>query len=400
MLAQNGGLMTAKPTYYFWIILLALLTACGTAPQSDEMTKVQNAALAMARTGVALTQTAMPTSTLPPPTFTPTATIVYPISTPIPTQPPIPIFTPDAIQVERWKEYENALAKALVRSSFIPDQFLCEWEILGRSAQEVYVWMTCASIFSAEVVGDTLAVIHIGTDGTVQIVETPAWPLDGVFNWGANIRRMFPLYVQERYFSGLIHFQELKDHLLWRLERLEEPPLVVLSAMPKVTATPSPIPTQPPPPIFTPDVIQVERWKEYQTELAKVLLYGYGPDAYKDALCEWDILEHSDQKVYVWAYCAPAGGGSGSLPAVIQFKNDGAVQKVSAPAINNSTWDSQIRKMFPVVVQEKLDLYYFNVCVYCGRPEELRLHLLYRQTHPEIPPLIVLSAIPTATPLP
>jgi len=233
--------MTIKCRYIL-IIFVAFLTACGITPQSDEMTKVQNTALAMARIGVALTQTAMPTSTLPPPTFTPTATIVYPAQSPIPTQ------------------------------------------------------------------------LH--------------------------------------------------------------------------------------PPILTPDAIQLERWKEYQTELAKVLLYGYGPDAYKDALCEWDILGHSDQKVYVWAYCAPTGGGSGSLPAVIQFKNDGAVQKVSAPAINNSTWDSQIRKMFPVVVQEKLDLYYFNVCVYCGRPEELRIHILYRQAHPEIPPLIVLSAIPTATPTP
>jgi WD40 repeat protein len=32
MLAQNGGLMIAKPTRYFWIVLLALLTACGQVP--------------------------------------------------------------------------------------------------------------------------------------------------------------------------------------------------------------------------------------------------------------------------------------------------------------------------------------------------------------------------------
>ncbi len=169
---------------------------------------------------------------------TPTATVVYPTPSPFPTLVPFPIFTPDAVQVERWKEYENALAKALVRSSFIPDQFLCEWEILGRSAQETYVWMICASIFSTEVVGDTLAVIHIGTDGTVQSVETPAWPLEGGVNWGANIRRMFPLYVQERYFSGLIHFQELNDHLRWRHEHPEEPPLIILSTTPTVTPTP------------------------------------------------------------------------------------------------------------------------------------------------------------------
>jgi len=385
--------MTAKPTYYFWIILLALLTACGTAPQSDEMTKVQNAALAMARTGVALTQTAMPTSTLPPPTFTPTATIVYPISTPIPTQPPIPIFTPDAIQVERWKEYENALAKALVRSSFIPDQFLCEWEILGRSAQEVYVWMTCASIFSAEVVGDTLAVIHIGTDGTVQIVETPAWPLDGVFNWGANIRRMFPLYVQERYFSGLIHFQELKDHLLWRLERLEEPPLVVLSAKPIATATPSPIPTQPPGPILTPDAIQVERWKEYETALAQNIIFPIVSRA--SMLCEWDVLARSGQEIYAWAVCASPKGDD-SRPAIIHLGKDGSVYNVEIPKRGSS---SNIDKIFPEEARIKFSLYTGD-SIFFGRLKEMYNHIDYRKVHPEEPPLAVLSAMPVATPIP
>ncbi len=158
--------------------------------------------------------------------------------------------------------------------------------------------------------------------------------------------------------------------------------------------TPSPIPTLPPVPVFTPDAIQVERWKEYQIELIKFLLYGYGPDSYKDALCEWDILGRSSQKVYVWAYCATPWGGGGERPAVIHLETDGSIQNVEVPVLNNSTWDSQILKMFPVEVREKIALYYMPVYPYEGRPEVLRIHLHYRREHPEEPPLIVLSATP------
>lgn len=180
------------------------------------------------------TGTSIPTAV--PPTSTATAEATFAIMTPspIPTQPPIIMITPDAIQVARWKEYQTALAKTLFPSSFIPDEFLCEWEILGRSAQEVYVWAECMSIFPVGSAGlpyqgGIPAVIHIGTDGTVQSVETPA---GGGASWGANIRQMFPPYVQERYFGRLIHFQELTDHLRWRREHPEEPPLIILSATP------------------------------------------------------------------------------------------------------------------------------------------------------------------------
>ncbi len=57
------------------------------------------------------------------------------------------MITPNAIQVERWKEYELALAKKMFPSNFIPGKFLCEWEILGQAGQEEYVWVECTSIF-------------------------------------------------------------------------------------------------------------------------------------------------------------------------------------------------------------------------------------------------------------
>src|SRR5690242_8537919 len=48
-----------------------------------------------------------------------------------------------------------------------------------------------------------------------------------------------------------------------------------------VTEFPTRLPTSQPPPIRTPDAIQLDRWQEYQTELAKVLLYGYDIDPSK-----------------------------------------------------------------------------------------------------------------------
>ena len=208
--------MIRKPTprRYLWIVLLAFLVACGK----------QAAALPQeTATPTAVPPTPVPTSTLIPP-------IIAPSPLPIQTQPIIPAVTADSIQVERWKEYEDALAKVLFPSSFIPGEFLCEWEILGRSDQEIYVWTVCMSIFSVESTGlpyhaEMPVAIHIGKDGAVQSVEIPG----GGTHYASDIRRMFPPDAQKRYFERLIHFQELTDHLNWRREHPEEPPLIVLS---------------------------------------------------------------------------------------------------------------------------------------------------------------------------
>jgi len=143
------------------------------------------------------------------------------------------MITPDFIQVERWKEYEDALARALFPSSFIPGEFLCEWEILGQTDQEVYVWAVCMSAFLVGNSGlyyhaEMPTVIYIGADGSVQSVEIPG----GGSSYATDIRRMFPPDAAEKYFNRLIHFQELTDHLRWRREHPDELPLIVLSATP------------------------------------------------------------------------------------------------------------------------------------------------------------------------
>jgi len=389
------------PLRYFWIILLTFLVACG-------------------KQAIALpTETPIPTTVSPTPIPASTLTPIIITPSPLPTEPIIPMITPDPVQLARWREYETALATSLFPSSFIPGEFLCEWEILGRSDQEVYVWAVCMSIFSVEGVGvpyggSIPAVIHIGTDGAVQSVERPG----GGTDYASDIRKMFPLDAQEKIFGHLINFQGLTDHLNWRRQHREEPPLIVLLVMPTVipptetsiptvvslptstlipvTITPSPLPTQPTIPIITPDPIQVERWKEYEDALAIALFPPkYIPQSPSEFLCEWEILGRSDQEVYVWAVCMSifsAGVNSGlpyhaEIPAVIHIGADGVVQNVEIPG-GGSSYASDIRRMFPPEAQEK----YFEGLIHF---QELRDHLRWRREHPEEPPLIVLSATPT-----
>jgi hypothetical protein len=236
---QNGGLMTAKPSRYFWIILLALLTACGqVTPQAAEMTKVQNTAVAIVQTGVALTQSAMPTAT---PTNTPTALPTAITPTLEPTQPPVPLLTPDAIQVERWREYQTELAKLVLSDSGVANPIyadaLCEWDILGRSEQEVYVWAVCGNFNSG---GRRPAVIYLEIDGTIQKVIAA-----GFKGLSYNLD-LFPADVQEKinlYSFGDGRADEMETHLKYRLTHPEEPPLVVLNATAILTVPPAVTPT-------------------------------------------------------------------------------------------------------------------------------------------------------------
>ncbi|MBK6647339.1 MAG: hypothetical protein IPG44_16600 [Anaerolineales bacterium] len=158
-----------------------------------------------------------------------------------------------------------------------------------------------------------------------------------------------------------------------------------------VTVTASPLPTQPPVILITPDAIQIERWHEYETALAKSIL----PMFEYMVLCEWDILGRSEQEVYVWAVCR-APGGDDSRPAVIRLGMDGAIQEVEV--LKRST-SSNVGELFPKEVQEKFN-FYVQVYGFDGRLRELYDHLVYRETHPETPPLVVLLVTPAVTPMP
>ena len=163
---------------------------------------------------------ALPTSTSP--ALTPTAAAFIIIPSPTPTQPVIPDITPDPIQVERWKEYENALAKSVL-PHLASEEVLCEWDILGRSTDQVYVWAVCSGIDGG---GSVPAVIHLEEDGSIQSVER-------IINWSADILRLFPEDVRgkfDRYPSG--RAREMSEHVAWRRTHPGEPPLIILSTTP------------------------------------------------------------------------------------------------------------------------------------------------------------------------
>ena len=196
--------------------------------------------------------------------------------------------------------------------------------------------------------------------------------------------------------------------------------LPTLTVIPTATPQATLIPTLPPPPILTPDAVQVERWQEYQTELAKVVLsfksagLEYDPEIARDALCEWDILGSAGQEVYVYVVCVfPRGNGDMRIPAIIYLESDGSIRLVKHPETkaDGYTYDYD---PFPVEAQEKF-CYYFDPfpsdlpsCPYVStdprpRLDRLYAHIEYRKTHPETPPLVVLSSytsLPTATPTP
>ena len=188
----------------FVVILLVTISACG-------------------KQTVAL-PTETPIPTVVSPTFIPTSTILPPpdivLPTITPTRPGETLITPDAIQVERWMEYQTALAKN-VHAHLPPEEVLCEWEILGRSGNDVYVWAVCKGGDSS---GSVPVVIHLEANGAIQSAERAK-------NWSRDIPRLFPPDVIEKF----AHYQggragELIEHIEWRRTHPEEPPLIVLSA--------------------------------------------------------------------------------------------------------------------------------------------------------------------------
>src|SRR5512143_4270806 len=67
---------------------------------------------------------------------------------------------PTAVGAPHWSEVESALAH-----QFLPEgiQGLCEWEILGQTGQDVFVWALCeGTSFSSGPMGmSATAVIHL-----------------------------------------------------------------------------------------------------------------------------------------------------------------------------------------------------------------------------------------------
>jgi len=148
-----------------FVITVVILAACGQ------------------QTVVLPTEAPLPTVVSPTPVSTAAFIPVTIAPTPTPTRPGSALITPDLIQVGRWKEYQTALAKKVL-AHLPPEEVLCEWEILGRSGSDVYVWAVCRGKVGG---GSLPAIIHLESEGAVLRVETAE------SNWSANIARLFQM---------------------------------------------------------------------------------------------------------------------------------------------------------------------------------------------------------------
>ncbi len=149
-------------------------------------------------------------------------TTIIPLDTKKATPTPIPA---KADQIERWKEYQSALAGKLLPQSAV-DDVLCEWQILGQAQQDIYVWAVCSETQPMLEISQYFfrtasvpAVIHLGADNAIQSVEIPAYGS----TYLDDLRKLFPLDVQK----NRPDLGALEAHLDLRRTSPEKAPLIV-----------------------------------------------------------------------------------------------------------------------------------------------------------------------------
>ncbi len=125
-----------------------------------------------------------------------------------------------ATKIERWQVYENELAAIFLPLPYLPGKGLCEWEILGQSEREVFVWAICQVASSTEGAAMSApAVISLAEDGCIKNVKVPR---DGS-QYANDIRNMFPNDLQEKILS--FNSDKMWSHLQ-RRQINPEPPLI------------------------------------------------------------------------------------------------------------------------------------------------------------------------------
>jgi hypothetical protein len=191
------------------VVFLAAITAC-----TNQAATLTPAAYPSGTPYASLTPiTLSPTST----PATPTATRIYIAVTSSPERS------------ARWQEYERALAARLL-FLHAPEDILCEWEILGESSNEIYLWAICLGLppegRSEEYapIASIPVVIHLGLDGSLVSVELPR---DAGRSYGEGIREIFPKDVQQIISERSINIAALAEHA--KLRRTNPgPPFIVL----------------------------------------------------------------------------------------------------------------------------------------------------------------------------
>jgi hypothetical protein len=131
-----------------------------------------------------------------------------------------PTVNPTRTSFPRWMVYQQALSKAIVNTH----DGLCEWEILGTSGNEVYVWALCKVRELIGSAGSVPAVIKLGENGEIEKVTIPR---DGNF-YPKDVQALFPAEIQEKVFHSDFNGSEAEKHIDERLKS-NGPPLIVIS---------------------------------------------------------------------------------------------------------------------------------------------------------------------------
>ncbi|HMZ08838.1 MAG TPA: hypothetical protein PK078_14575, partial [Anaerolineales bacterium] len=146
----------------------------------------------------------------------------------------------DPAQLEKWEEYESALAEKLL-PQYPRDKVLCEWELMEKSEQKINVWAMCLTTITSPEIGNYYfpaasvpAVIHLDKGGGVQNIETP--------EYGENYTSDFWKLVPNTIWNQSPNVSAMEKHLHWRRTHPSEPPLVVLNAAATLLATPTATP--------------------------------------------------------------------------------------------------------------------------------------------------------------
>lgn len=125
-----------------------------------------------------------------------------------------------------------------------------------------------------------------------------------------------------------------------------------------------------------------ERWKQYEAALLKV---NYDPDVHTlEKLCEWEIIEHRDKTVYVWAFCIDFLGQGSSGPCAIYIGSDGQVEKAMCSVVSDDR-----KTLFPGDIYEIVRNYRNRFDL-----DKAWKHLELRFEDRTIPPLIAVEGTP------
>ena len=129
----------------------------------------------------------------------------------------------DTRSAMNWVEFEHALSKAYFPAIALQGTTICEWEIIGKDNNTVYVWAICQTITGAS--KSTPAVVYLNEDGDVLYAETP-----GPANYSERRKELFPPDIYKQISEHNYVFPS-NEHLKQRI-RTPGPPLFVLRQTP------------------------------------------------------------------------------------------------------------------------------------------------------------------------